>query len=173
MKSMLGARKERRTRIIKRLALCSLILFIAGGGLGYIISIDPEKSTKPLDIVRGTGTDQEGFQLVFNGPSELEVKWDEVMGHALSCTQISGWIRNNSTKDSVRFKSIACRVRNNSGDIIWDNPDIEFLDRYGPGQYEKFMLEPNEYIDFIVFPLCTTEASSFELVIVDAEVIGR
>lgn len=173
MKSMLGARKERKTRIVKRLVFCSLILLIAGGGLGYIISIDPDKSTKPLDIVRGTGTDTEALQLVFSGPSELEVKWDEVGGHALSCTQISGWIRNNSTNDSVKFKSIACRVRNNSGDIIWDNPDIGFLDRFGPGQYEKFILEPNEYIDFIVFPLCTTEASSFELVIVDAEVIER
>lgn len=172
MNVMLGERKELKARRIKQLTVGLLILFVAGGSLGYFLRIDPEDSTHPLDIVQGTGTNVEGLQLVFVGPDELEVKWEETMGHALSCTQISGWIRNNSGQHTVRFKSIAGRIKNAAGDVIWEEKDLEFMERFGPGHNERYALGPNEYIDFMVFPLCTTEARKFELAVVEDEVIG-
>ena len=173
MNLTLGEKKQRKARNIKRFALCLVVLFIAGGGLGYLLTVNPDETTRPLEVVRGTGTDIEGMQLMFIGPEELEVRWDDVTGHALSCVRISGWIKNDSEKKIVKFENLACRVKDNKGNVIWEDLDLEFLDRFGPGKYDRYTLEPHEYIDFSVFPICNTSVHVFELSVENAEVINR
>ncbi|MBT4511419.1 MAG: hypothetical protein HOC20_04310 [Chloroflexi bacterium] len=167
----LGEKKQRKARNIKRFALCSIILFVVGGGAGYMLTVNPDESTHPLDIVRGTGTNIEELQLMFIGPEELEIRWDDMTGHVLSCVRISGWIKNDSESKTVKFENVACRIKDEKGNIIWEDLDLEFLDRFGPGKYDRYTLGPHEYIDFSVFPICNRAAHVIELSVEEAAII--
>lgn len=162
MRDTLGEKHQRRARKRKQFVLMAMVLVVGVGGTGYLFTIDPAESTHPTDIVQGTGVDWEGVQMVFLGPPELVVDWDEVIGQALSCTWVSGWIRNKSDREIVRFDSIFCRARDADGNVIWEVP---YMEDAGP-----FQLNPTEYLDFRVIPICTTETKVFELEIIDAEV---
>jgi len=164
MYNMLGEKKERRARKRKRFAVGLLILLVAAGSLGYVFSINPDKSTHPMDIVQGTGASLEGFQMVFSGPSELSVKWDKVIGQAWSIALVSGWVQNVSTK-TVKFQSLEYRVKDKDGNIVWEEQDSQFTG--------EISLGPGEYIDFDVMPICKRAARIFELVAVGAEVINQ
>jgi len=117
-----------------------------------------------MDIVQGTGSDMEGFEVVYYGPSELKVKWDELFGQAWSIAYVTGWVQNASTS-IISFESILYRVKDKEGNIIWELKDDRFL--------SGFTMEPIEYFDFNVMPICKRPAQTFELVVEGAEVLER
>ena len=160
----LGERKTRRRRRRLQLEVFLLCCVICCSCVGYLFSLDPEDSTDPMDIVQGTGSDMEGFEVVYYGPSELKVKWDELFGQAWSIAYITGWIQNASTS-IISFESILYRVKDKEGNIIWESKDDRFL--------SGFTMEPIEYFDFNVMPICKRPAQTFELVVEGAEVLER
>ncbi len=117
-----------------------------------------------MDIVQGTGIDMEGFEVVYYGPSELKVKWDELYGQAWSIAYVTGWVQNASTS-IISFESILYRVKDKEGNVIWESKDDRFL--------SGFTMEPIEYFGFDVMPICKQPAQTFELVVEGAEVLER
>ncbi|MDY6911627.1 MAG: hypothetical protein SVM79_04640 [Chloroflexota bacterium] len=153
MKYTLGEIKEQKARKIKRIALGLFILVVIGGSIGYIYTKNPEQTQKPTDVAMGTGAQ---LETIFIGPSELEIKWDEVIGHAWSISLVSGWIVNKSTENkSIEFDSIWYSVQDQNGEVIWQTPDQLFWE-LGGGE-----LKPGDYHDFSVIPICRREAKSF------------
>ncbi len=160
----LGERKERRRHWRHRLVFFILCCVVFFGCVGYLFSLDPEDSTNPMDIVQGTGSEMEEFEMLYSGPPELKIKWDDVIGQAWSIAYVTGWAQNVSTR-TIRFENIIYRVRDKDGNIIWEEED----DRVAGG----FTLEPIEYIDFDIMPICKRPAETFELVVEGATVLNR
>jgi len=102
--------------------------------------------------------------MLYSGPPELKIKWDDVIGQAWSIAYVTGWAQNVSTR-TIRFENIIYRVRDKDGNIIWEEED----DRVAGG----FTLEPIEYIDFDIMPICKRPAETFELVVEGATVLNR
>ena len=130
----------------------------------YVYGIDPDESAHPMDIVQGTGAYIEGYEMVYIGPDELQVRWDEVYGQAWSIAMVSGWTRNNSNT-IVKFDEIVYRVRSKDNTIIWEETDARFE--------RGFALQPMEYINFDIMPICNRPAKIFEIEIVGAQIIER
>ncbi len=160
----LGEHRERRRQNRNRFVLFVLCCTVIAGCTGYLFSLDSENGTNPTDIVQGTGDNMGEFEVAYSGPSELKVKWDEVIGQAWSIAYVTGWAQNASTKD-IRFKNIIYRVKDENGNIIWEDTD----DRFAGG----FTLEPMEYFDFGVMPICQRPAKIFEMAVEDADLINR
>ena len=160
----LGETKERRQRRRLQLEVFLLCCVIVSSCAGYLFSLDPEDSTDPMDIVQGTGSDMGEFEVVYFGPSELKVKWDEMIGQAWSIAYVTGWAQNASTS-IISFESINYQVKDTEGNIIWEEKDSRFL--------RGFTLEPMEYFDFNVMPICKRPAQTFELVVEGADVHGK
>ena len=156
MANMLGERKQRWRERRNRLAIFVLCCGVLIGCAGYLFSLGPEDGVDPMRIVQGTGEDMREFQAVYIGPSTLTVTWDEMIGQAWSIAYVSGWVRNTSNRP-VSLKHLSYRVKDEDGTIIWEAPD----NRFSGG----FQLDPLDYIDFDVMPLCKRPAKTFELVI--------
>jgi len=87
-----------------------------------------------------------------------------MIGQAWSIAYVTGWAQNASTS-VVSFESILYRVKDEEGNIIWVEEDVRFPD--------GFTLEPIEYFDFNVMPVCKRPAHTFELVVEGDRVIKK
>ncbi len=152
----IGERKERRRYIRNRIIPFILCCFFLIGCTAYLLGLDPAKSSKPTDIVQGTGNDINEFDLVHTTLDELEVEWDEMFGQAWSIAYVSGWVRNTSAR-SVKIENVIYRVQDEEGSVIWEKYDNRFL--------QGFTLNPIEYFDFYVMPVCTRPAQTFEVIV--------
>ncbi len=164
MYDTLGELKQRSIRKRNLFVSVSIILLSVGVSLWFLFNTDPDESPDPLDFVQGTGVDMEGFQMVYEGPSELEVRWDEVIGQAWSIAYVSGWVRNTS-QEAVECRNIVYRVKDPDGNIMWEITD----ERFSGG----FDLQPGSYIDFDVLPICKRSAEIFELSVEVAVILNQ
>ena len=152
----LGERKEKRRYIRNRVIPFSTCCLFLIGCIIYLFSLDSEDSSKPTDVVQGTGHTIENFEMTATTPEGLQVKWDEVFGQAWSIAYVSGWIRNTSSR-TVNIQNVAYRVLDENNNTIWEDTDYRFSGGFG--------LEPVEYFDFYVMPVCNRPATVFEIVV--------
>lgn len=150
----IGERKQRRAQRRRALAFGLCVLAIAVGGMVYLFS--PHEQADPMDVVQGTGADLGEYEFIYDGPSELEVRWDKAIGEAWSISWAKGWIRNVSA-EPVSFAALIYRVKDAQGNILWEEQDARFP--------EGFTLEPAAYINFDIMPICKRPARVFELAV--------
>ena len=137
----IGAAAQQRARRKKQLAIGLFALLAIGGLVSPFISTLLTQSGGPTAIVRGTGAE---LETVFVGPPELEVVWESVIGQAWSVSLVQGRIRNISNT-TVRFKGITYSVKDENGDVIWEETD----ERYIMGG----VIEPLASIYFVSHPI--------------------
>ncbi|MCL0077273.1 hypothetical protein M1O12_04580 [Dehalococcoidia bacterium] len=137
------------------------VLLVVGGLGGHFISADPTQGAGSMGIVRGTGGK---LETVFVGLPALEVVWESVIGQAWSVSLVQGRIRNISDA-RVTFKSIIYSVKDENGDVIWEETDPRYL--------MGGVIEPLASIYFVSHPISRREARVFELLLKDAEVMRR
>ncbi len=150
----IGERKQRRAQRRRTLAFGLCLLAVAVGGAIYLLS--PHPQADPMDVVQGTGANVGEYEFAYDGPPELEVRWDQATGEAWSIAWVKGWLRNTSAK-RLSFEALIYRVKDREGNILWEEKDARFPD--------GFTLEPAGYINFDIMPLCKRPARVFELAV--------
>ena len=123
MDETIGAAARRKARRKKQLVIGLSVLLVVGALGGHFISADPTRSAGAMGIVRGTGGK---LETVFVGPPALEVVWESVIGQAWPVSLVQGRIRNTSNT-TVRFKGITYSVKDENGDVIWEETDPPYI----------------------------------------------
>lgn len=150
----IGERRQRKAKRRRQLALILLLLGVAVSCGVYLVGMDAEKTTRPLDIVQGTGASMGSFRVQFVGPPELEVRLDSMDGEAWSIAWVAGWISNRSGS-TVKFDQIVYCIRDKDGRVVWEDEDPRFE--------AGFTLKPMDYVNFDVMPISARSAEVFEI----------
>ncbi|HAZ31909.1 MAG TPA: hypothetical protein DCY61_04345 [Dehalococcoidia bacterium] len=161
MDNTVGAAAQRRGRRRKQLVIGLLVLLVIGGLASSLIGPVLTQGKGPTTIASGTGAE---LETVFVGPPELEVVWESVIGQTWSVSLVQGRIRNISNT-TVRFKGITYSVKDESGDVIWEETDPRYI--------MGGVIEPLASIFFVSHPISGREARTFELLVKDAQVLKR
>ncbi|MCL0082300.1 hypothetical protein M1O14_01020 [Dehalococcoidia bacterium] len=161
MDETIGAAARRKARRKKQLVIGLSVLLVIGALGGHFISADPTQGAGAMGIVRGTGGK---LETVFVGPPALEVVWESVIGQAWPVSLVQGRIRNTSNT-TVRFKGITYSVKDENGDVIWEETDPRYI--------MGGVIEPLASIYFVIHPISRREGTTFQLLVRDAQVLKR
>ena len=112
MEDTVGAKHQTVAQRRKMLFRLAMVILIAGAMVGVLISIPSSKGARQLEMD-------------FTGPAELKVVWEKAIVGPSPNPMFEGWIINVSDSP-VRFSSIIYRVKDQNGEVLWEERDNRF-----------------------------------------------